>query len=200
AVGQYHPGMPRGRKRDENARRRILDAAFELVGSSGQGTVTINDIAASANVAKQTIYRWWPSRTAVILDALVVGSMKATPFKQTDDVRADFRTHLRGVIRLFNSPTGSLIRELVAASQADDDIAEEFRTRFWAPRRELSLLQLRRGIEGGQIRSDVDVEAVLDAIYGPLWLRMMIGHIPLNQRNADSILDVIWPGIAVPTS
>jgi AcrR family transcriptional regulator len=189
--------MPRGRKRDEDARQRVLDAAFSLVGDQGQGTVTINEIAETAKVAKQTIYRWWPSRTAVVLDALVDGSMKATPFKSTDDVRADFTAHLRSVVRLFNSPTGSLIRELVAAAQTDDGIADEFRKRFWTPRRDLSIVQFRRGIELGQIRSDIDVEAVLDAIYGPLWVRLMIGHLPLRARDAARVLDAIWPGIVV---
>ena len=69
--------MARGRTRDEDAQQRVLDAAFDLVGSRPPGEVGINDIADAANVAKQTIYRWWPSRTAVILDALVVGTMKA---------------------------------------------------------------------------------------------------------------------------
>jgi AcrR family transcriptional regulator len=190
--------MPRGRTRDEDARQRVLDAAFELVGSKEQGKVTINDIAESASVAKQTIYRWWPSRTAVILDALVIGSMKATPFKTTGDVRADFRAHLRSVVRVFDSPTGALIRELVAESQSDDDIATEFHERFWSPRRELSMSHLRRGIDMGQIRPDIAPEVVLDAIYGPLWLRLMIGHLPLKQRVADDILDAIWPGIGLP--
>ncbi len=188
--------MPRGRTRDQDARQRVLDAAFDLVGSEEYRKVTINDIAASANVAKQTIYRWWPSRTAVVLDALVVGSMKATPFGESGDTRADFRAHLRGVIRVFNSPTGALIRELIAESQSDPAIAEEFRRRFWRPRRELSLAHLHRGIDVGHVRPDIEPEMVLDAIYGPLWLRLTIGHLPLRLKDADDILDAIWPGVA----
>ncbi len=188
--------MPRGRTRDQDARQRVLDAAFDLVGSEGGRKVTINDIAASANVAKQTIYRWWPSRTAVVLDALVVGSMKATPFGESGDTRADFRAHLRAVIRVFNSPTGALIRELIAESQSDAAIAEEFRRRFWRPRRKLSLAHLHRGIDVGHVRPDIEPEAVLDAIYGPLWLRLTIGHLPLRLKDADDILDAIWPGVA----
>ena len=190
----YGDDMPRGRKRDEEARCRILEAAFDLVGA-GQGRVTINAIAARAGVAKQTIYRWWPSRTAVVLDALVVGSMKETPFAETDDTRADFRDHLRSVVNVFNSPTGALIRELVAEGQADSRIAEEFRRRFWEPRRALSLAHLRRGIELGHVRADIELETVLDAIYGPLWLRLLIGHLPLETQIADDIVDAIWPGI-----
>lgn len=190
--------MARGRTRDEDAEQRVLAAAFELVGSRPPGEVGINDIAAAANVAKQTIYRWWPSRTAVILDALVVGTMKATPFPETDDIRADFDAHLRTVIRLFNSPTGHIVREMLAEAQTYPAIAEEFRQRFWQPRRDLSRARLRRGVELGQVRDDLDDEIVLDAIYGPLWTRLTIGHLPLRASDATGITAAIWPGIALP--
>lgn len=173
----------------------MLAAAFDLVGASSPGQVTINSIAETAGVAKQTIYRWWPSKTAVVLDALVDGTMKATPFPETGDVRADFERHLRSVVRLFESPTGRIIRELLAESQSDDDIAAEFRRRFWDPRRELSRARLDRGIELGQVRGDVDHEIVLDAIYGPLWTRLLIGHRPLRPRDAGRIVEMIWCGI-----
>ncbi|MEL6893269.1 MAG: TetR/AcrR family transcriptional regulator [Actinomycetota bacterium] len=188
--------MARGRTRDDEAERRVLDAAFDLVGSRPPGDVGINDIAEAANVAKQTIYRWWPSRTAVILDALVIGTMKETPFRETDDIRADFEAHLRTVIRLFNSPTGRIVREMLAEAQTDEAIANEFRDRFWQPRRDLSHARLVRGIELGQIRSDLDHEIVLDAIYGPLWTRLTIGHLPLSPADAKRITDAIWPGIS----
>ena len=187
--------MPRGRTRDEEAQARILDAAFELVGRDG-GDVTINAIAKNAKVAKQTIYRWWPSKTAVVLDALVQGTMRATPFTETNDIKSDFEKHLRTVIKLFNSPTGRVICELLAQGQSDNDIANEFRERFWQPRRDLSLDRLTRGIELGEIRPDIDHEVVLDAIYGPLWVRLFIGHLPMKTADAKRIVDAMWPGIA----
>ncbi len=188
--------MARGRTRDQDAHKRVLDAAFRLVGDSSPGKVSINAIADEAGVAKQTIYRWWPSRTAVILDSLVVGTMKATPFPETGDIRADFEAHLRTVIRLFNSPTGQIVREMLAEAQSDSSIAAEFRERFWQPRRELSQRRLERGIELGLVRSDIDHEIVLDAIYGPLWTRLLIGHLPLTSSHAAKITGALWPGIA----
>lgn len=187
--------MPRGRTRDEAAEKRVLTSTFELVGSKPPGQVSINDIAAAANVAKQTIYRWWPSRTAVILDALVTGTMKATPFPETNNIRADFEAHLRTVIKLFNSPTGRIVREMLAEAQTDPTIANEFRQRFWQPRRDLSQARLERGIELGLVRADLDHEIVLDAIYGPLWTRLVIGHLPMKPTHAAAITSAIWPGI-----
>lgn len=192
----YSAEVPRGRTRDEAAKKRVLDAAFELVGATAPGQVSVNEIAAAAEVAKQTIYRWWPSRTAVILDALVVGTMQATPFPETDDIRADFEAHLRTVIRLFNSPTGRIVREMLAEAQTDPAIAAEFRERFWQPRRDLSGARLQRGIDLGQVRDDLDHEIVLDAIYGPLWTRLTIAHLPLSSAHARKITAAIWPGIS----
>ena len=187
--------MPSGRPRDEDARIRILGSVVELVASRAPGQVTINEIARAASVGKQTIYRWWPSKTAVVLDALVEGTMKATPFRATDDIRSDFERHLRSVAVLFASPTGSVIRELVADAQSDPQIADEFRDRFWAPRRELSLDRLRRGVDLGRVRDDLDLEVVLDAVYGPMWLRLLIGHLPVRASDATAIGDAVWPGI-----
>ena len=84
---------------------------------------------------------------------------------------------------------------MLAQAQTDEKIAEEFRQRFWQPRRDLSQARLRRGIELGQIRNDLDHEIVLDAIYGPLWTRLTIGHLPLSSADAARITDAIWPGI-----
>ncbi len=188
--------MPRGRTRDEAAHRRILEATYELIGSGDASHAKVDDIAKAAGVAKQTIYRWWPSRTAVIFDALLDGTVQATPLAHTDDPRADFTTHLQGVIRVFNSPTGQLIREMLAASAHDPQTAEEFRQRFWAPRRSRSTARLQAAIEAGQVRGDIDVELTLDALYGPLWLRLTVGHVASTRRHAAALVDTVFDGIA----
>jgi AcrR family transcriptional regulator len=188
--------MGRGRTRDEDARRRILDAAFRLVAEEGPARVRIDAIAEAAGVGKQTIYRWWPTRTAVVMDALVQQTMAETPFPDTGDTRADLRAHMQAVIRLFRSPTGAVIREVVAEAQADSSVAEEFRARFWQPRRDLSTACLKAGIARGEVREDLPVETALDAIYGVLWVRLLIGHRKLDRRVLDQILDLAWRGMA----
>jgi AcrR family transcriptional regulator len=187
--------MAAGRPRDAAAERRILDATFRLIGERGCGQVRIDDIASAAGVGKQTIYRWWPTRSAVVLDALLAATLVDTPFPLTDSARGDFRTHLRSVARLFASPSGALIREMVAESQADPAVADDFRTRFWAPRRELSLARLERGIAEGQVRRDIPREPALDALYGPLWIGLLVSHRALDARYADEVLDAVWAGV-----
>jgi hypothetical protein len=103
-------------------------------------------------------------------------------------------------VRLFRSPTGAVIREVIADAQADPAVAEEFRTRFWQPRRDLSAACVQGGIARGEVRKDLPVETTLDAIYGVLWVRLLIGHRALDLRAVDQILDVAWRGMATDAS
>lgn len=192
--------MPRGRVRDTDAQQRILDATFVLLGAQGPGKVTIDEIARAASVGKQTIYRWWPTKQAVIIDALMVHSVRDTPFRDTGDARSDLRHHMRGVVRLFNSPTGVLIREVLAQASSDERVADSFIERFWQPRRDLSTKFLMQAIERGDVRSDVDLEAALDSIYAPLWVRLVVGFAPLDYTFVDQVLDVVWTGLTTAPS
>ncbi len=182
------------RTRDEAARRRVLDSARDLVYQLGPRAVTVNDIAVSARVGRQTIYRWWPSKSAVIMDALIELT-DPVPIDLPDSTYQAIRLQMHRVARMFASRNGDLIRELVADSQGDPKISDEFRSRFFAHRRERGAATLRRGVATGQLRPDLNVENALDLLYGALWLRLLIGHRPLTRAAADQILDLAWPGL-----
>lgn len=118
-----------------------------------------------------------------------------SPFPHTGSAYDDIRTQMQRVAKTFASPTGSIIRELVADSQGDPDIAEQFRIRFFAERRIRATAVIQAGIDNGELRDDLDIETVVDVLYAPLWLRMLIEHQPLSQTAADSILDQTWPNL-----
>ncbi len=186
----------RGPKRDLDAEQRILTATGELIRSRGPNRVSINDIAAAANVGKQTIYRWWPSKHAVVVDALARSFEVENQFPDSGSTRDDLRTQMRRVAASFSSPTGSIIRELVAAGQGDPLVAESFRLRFFEERRARAKAAIERGIARGEVRKGITIEAVIDVLYGPLWLRLLIGHQPLTRAAVDELLDLVWPSIA----
>ena len=191
------------RTRDEAAQQRILRAARELVCDLGPRAVSIDAIADAAGVGKQTIYRWWPSRSAVVMDALIEMT-DPEPADPPDSVRERIRLQMRRVARMFASRQGRLIREIVADAQGDADLAEAAgvehlgRLRFLAHRRARGAATIARGISTGELRPDLDIEDALDVLYGPLWFRLLVGHRPTGPAAVDRLLDLVWPGLVGP--
>ncbi len=183
------------RTRDEAARGRVLDSARQLVHQLGPRAVTVDKIAAAAGVGKQTIYRWWPSKSAVIMDALIELT-DPEPAELPDSTYETVRLQMRRVASLFTSRNGELIRELVADSQGDPALAKDFRRRFFAHRRARGAATLKNGIATGELRPDLNIEDVLDVLYGPLWLRLLVGHRPLSRAATDRVLELVWPALA----
>jgi AcrR family transcriptional regulator len=186
------------RTRDQAARRRVLSAARDLISALGPRAVTIDEIAAAAGVGKQTIYRWWPSKSAVVMDALIELT-DPDPVGMPDSARDAIRLQMRRVADMFASRQGQLIKELVADAQGDPELAEDFRNRFFAHRRARGAATIVKGIETGELRADINVEDTLDVLYGPLWLRLLVGHRPPSARAVDRLLALVWPGLVNPT-
>jgi AcrR family transcriptional regulator len=183
------------RTRDEAARRRVLDSARDLVCQLGPRAVTVDKIAAAAGVGRQTIYRWWPSKSAVIMDALIELTDPA-PGRLPDGTYEAIRIQMRRVAAMFASRNGQLIRELVADAQGDPNLAEDFRRRFFAHRRARGGETLSKGVARGELRADLNIDDALDVLYGPLWLRLLVGHRPTTPAASDRLLALSWPGLA----
>lgn len=182
----------RGPKRDETAEQRILDATRDLICERGATRVSINEIAAHAGVGKQTIYRWWPSKAAVVFDALEREIKATSPAPNTGTAYGDVRVQMKRVARLMNSPMQAILRELIVESFADEKVAEQFRTVFFAERRKQGMATIREGIDTGELRADLDPETIVDLLYSPLWMRMIIGHQPLTPKAVDQLLEHAW--------
>jgi AcrR family transcriptional regulator len=188
---------PRGRPRSETARQAILAAAGDLMLSGGMAAATMDAIAARAGVSKATIYKWWPSRGAVALDGFLdrVAGTLAIPEGAT--AREALTWQIAALIRLFrDTAAGPLMQALVAQAQTDPDIARSLRERWLAPRRAVSMDILRSGIERGEIRPDLDYEAVMDELFAPVYHRLFFGHNPLDESLAATMVAQLFTGIA----
>lgn len=189
-IGKYGP------HRDPEVRDRILGATRQILAAEGPGGASVGAIARAAGAGKQTIYRWWPSRNALVADALEEIFEARSAFRVTDDPAADLRTQMVGVARLMRSPAGAMLRELVAEAQTDPDALELFRNRFFDRRRKFAADAIRRGVDSGQFRSDLDVTATIDSLYAPLWLRLLVGHAALTPAAVTSIADTVTRGLS----
>ena len=191
----------RGRPRSEKARHAILEAAAELLLSRGLGAVSMDAVAETAGVSKATIYRWWPSKEMLALDALLDWAGASAPARDTGALRGDLLALVRPWVReIRRQPFGRVIAALVTEAHSDPEFAEAYRTRFVEPRREAMRAAFARAIERGEAPADLDVEVAVDLIYGPLYHRLLHGHAPLSARFGEAVVDMALTGIVNPSS
>jgi len=188
---------PRGRPRSEKAHKAILDAAAELLLARGLSAVSRDAVAERAGVSKATIYRWWPTKETLALDALYTEWATVGPSpRDTGSLRGDLLALLRPWARLTSSrPYGRVIAALITEAQTDPVFATEYRQRVVEPRRDQARAVFRRAIERGEIPADTKVEVALDLLYGPLYHRLLHGHAPLNDRFTQDVIDMALNGI-----
>ena len=188
---------PRGRPRSEKARQAVLAAAAELLLARGLGAVSMDAVADRAGVSKATIYRWWPTKETLALDALYTEWAAARPHpRDTGSLRGDLLSLLRPWARLAGSrPYGRVVAALLTEAQTDPVFAAEYRERFVEPRRQQAREIFRRAIERGEIPPDTKVEVALDLLYGPMYHRLLHGHAPLNDRFVREVIDMVLDGV-----
>lgn len=188
-----------GRPRSEQSRRAILSAAYEAMAETGFAALSVEGIARKAGASKATVYRWWPSKAAVVLDALQEHTDGYPGFRHSGDTRADLTEELRGVVAFYGSAAGAALLDLIAQSRFDASLAKALRERFIMARRAETTEVLRAGIASGQLRPDLDVEVTMDAIWGSVYYKLLVSHTPLTATYADQVLATIWPVLAAPT-
>ena len=183
-----------GRPRSEAARRAILRSTLQLLGKNGFSELTIEDVAAHARVGKATVYRWWPNKAALIADAFASDTTHRLHYPDTGSLRGDMSRQMRQVIKIFRSRRGRIVSAILAGGQTDQDLIAAFRERFLWPRRREAYATLQRGIERGELPANVDMDLVLDSLYGPIYMRFLIRHDKLTPHFVDSLCELILGG------
>lgn len=188
----------RGPRRSEASRRAILAAAFELVGEIGYARMTIEGIAARAGVGKQTIYRWWPSKGAVLFDAFLALSEDADgdpALPDTGDLDADLKLVLRATVAELVDPRFDRpMRALTAAMLDDPALATEYEQRLAAPMSTIKRARLARARDAGQLPADVDLDLAVDLLWSPLQSRWL-AHGSLTPEFADAVVETVLAGL-----
>jgi AcrR family transcriptional regulator len=184
-----------GRPRSERARLAILEAAADLLVEGGLSAATIEAIAARAGVSKVTIYKWWPTRGAVAIDAYFLRFSQTILFGDSGDLTTDLVEQMLVLIDAFRGRAGVIMGELIGQTQTDLSLAETMRTGWLKPRREASTAVLQRAIDRGDIEPDIDIPAVLDQLYAPLYFRLIMRHEPLTADLGATLVSNVLNGI-----
>ncbi|HWG15190.1 MAG TPA: TetR/AcrR family transcriptional regulator [Streptosporangiaceae bacterium] len=193
------PEAARGRaprRRNEQARLAVLHAADDLLAERGFAGVTIEGIAARAGVAKQTIYRWWPSKVDVLLDTLIDDAQKILAVPETGSAIDDARRYLRNLARFIaDDPAGKVLLALIGEAQHDQEMARVFHERYLDPQRRAEQAMLARGVAAGELPAGLDVDRALDMLCGPVLYRALVTGGPISPAFTDRLVeDVFGPG------
>jgi AcrR family transcriptional regulator len=182
-----HRGNRHGRS--EEARQAVLEAADDLLAERGFAGVTIEGIAARAGVAKQTIYRWWPSKVDVLLEAFTEDMAEHLTPEDSGDLGTDLRTHLARLAEfLTDSDPGAVFRALTGQAQHDPQLALRLRDDHLSHQRDRDRLPLHRAVERGDLPGDLDVDEALDHLVGPIYYRVLVTGAPVPRAFTDDLV------------
>ncbi|MEV4541311.1 TetR/AcrR family transcriptional regulator [Micromonospora echinaurantiaca] len=192
---------PDSSRRSQSARRAILTAALDLVSELGYAKLSIEGIASAAGVGKQTIYRWWPSKGALLFDAFLTLTTEGqdvgeAALPDTGDLAADLKTVLRATVEELNDPRYDLpMRALHIEVVHDPALAAAYQERLDGPLRELKKERLRAAQRAGQLGGDVDLDVAVDLLFGPILNRWLQRTGPLTAEYVDQVVDTALRGL-----
>ena len=176
-----------GRPRSEQARVSILRSTLKFLEKRGFSELTIESIAASANVGKATVYRWWPNKAALVADAFAHSAVDKLHFPDTGSLITDMSQQMRQLIQIFKSRRGRIVLAMLGAGQSDPSLLLAFRERFLKPRRAEAYATLQRAIDRGELPPDQDLNLLLDSLYGPIYMRFLLRHDALTDEFVNSL-------------
>jgi len=185
---------PPGRPRSKQAHSAILNSTLRLLQRTGFSELSIEAIAADASVGKATVYRWWPSKGALVADAFGSSAARELRYPDTGSVREDMRQQMKHWVKILRGRRGRVVAAIVGGGQSDKELIEAFRERFVWPRRLDAYEILRRGMRRGELPRNADMDLVLDLLYGAIYIRFLIWHEGLSDEFVDEVVELVFSG------
>jgi AcrR family transcriptional regulator len=182
--------------RSARVREAVLKATLEMVAARGADAVVISELARRADVHETSIYRRWPTKEHLVLDALLDFSETKLPIPDTGTLRADLIAFATEVTAYGDSPLGrTLVRAMVATGD-DDDVLAAGRARFWNSRLELASAMITRAKQRGEVSPELDAATALELVIAPLHFRALLTRQPTGERDIAQLVDTLLAGLA----
>lgn len=187
----------RGRRPADEVRADVLKTVGDLLLTEGSADLTFERIARLSGVSKTTLYKWWPSKGALALDGYFHAVEQTLAFHDTGDIRADLISQLRAFVQVMTeTPGGRVLAELIGQSQTDADLAGAYRTLYSSERRRLAGERMQKAQAAGQIRPEVDVQVLVDQLWGAVYHRLLIPDEPVTDDFVVALVTNLMDGIA----
>src|SRR5271154_347942 len=193
-----NPEVKRGRPRQLSVRDAVLAGAGQLLLRAGIKGFSIEGVARLSGASKVTIYKWWPSKGAPALGGFFLLVSPSSDSTRTGDVEQDLVPQVNAVLALFrDTAIGPILAGLISEAQRDPELGAAIRERWLEPRQRGGVAILEASQVAGHVRPDIDPTTVLDQIYGPIYLRLLVGHAPLTDDLAATLVRTILSGVLV---
>ena len=189
-------GLRKGRPPSEMAASHaaIMDSVYDLLQEKSVRDLTMEEVAKRARVGKPTLYKWWPTKATLVL-ALLSERMAPNlekPLKLT--VEESLRFRVRSLIDAFNGPFGKIVAGLIAESQSEPRVLQQFFDQWVGPRRTATIAEIQRGKKEGELQPDSKSEVLNDAIFGAIYFRLLLRSGPLTRQFGDELVEQIIRG------
>ena len=185
-----------GRPRSEKAREAVIRSTLALLKRVGFHELGIEAVAARAGVGKTTIYRWWPNKAELVIAAFVSAVEDELRFPAGGPVLDAIHEQMKRWAQIFRSPLGQIVATVIGAGQSEPEILQAFRAHWVEPRRVEARALLEEAKNKGEIRRDLDPDLILDLLYGPLYLRLLLRHAPLDEPCVDTVFKVVTSALS----
>ena len=186
-------GRPRGDAAVSHA--AIMDAVYELLQEKPARDLTMEAVAKRANVGKPTLYKWWPTKAALIMAMFHERLDRPSELPVTATAEEALRAKMRRLIKVVNSIFGKVVRELIAEGQSDPDILREFYEQHVSLRRAAVVEDIERGKATGEFSADTNAELLVDAIVAPVYYRLLLRFAPLTEKYGNDLIDQALLGV-----
>lgn len=190
------PHKKPGRPRCEQVHQAILDATKQMLVNTPIRDLTIEGIAKKAGVGKPTIYRWWPCKCTLVMEAFLDKEYSALAFPKDLPIEQAIKSHIQSLVTLLNNPKGQTIADLIGEGQSQPGILELLRECFFAEILKDARTAIAEAQKNSTIKGNIDTDILLDMIYGPVYYRLLVGHEPLDKSFSQQLSETVEKLIA----
>ena len=184
-----------GRPRNHEMTESVLQAVWKLVEEVGFDGVTIDRISERTGASKASIYRRWSNVSAIIMDAFMAEAGPLIPFERRENIVETFRSAMKNLIKILDGRFGKILSALLGRAQTNPQLLEAFWTGWIEKRRKIAHEFIGEAIANGELRPDTDGEILIDALYGAIYYRHLLGYAPLTVEYIDTLVDYVFNGV-----
>ena len=186
----------RGRPPSEAAESHtaILDAVYELLQEGSTRDLTLEAVAKRAKVGRPTLYKWWPSKSALVLATFHERIDRDAEVIAAGTAEEVIRGKVRRLIRALNGLFGKVLADLIAEGQSEPAILQDLHEQHMKSRRAATAADVERGKTAGEFAADIDPQLLIDSLFSPIFLRLLLRQGPLTERYGDALIDQVLRG------